>query len=330
MSTQFWGVEGIESEMEYGVAARHDREVTIKVDAEGPSTYSEIHSELDTWLKGAGGIEETGVVSSGAFSASFETKLIGRNLRRGPVRITEETAYENGEVTKIFWRCRVQYVRYRANVRQADDRPTGYTIGDDAYSFSTTGASRNVKFAIDVEDFDGNIPEAARKLVGWDGGDGDEQNIEGVDITIPSLQIVQRKYYSRANPFDSMANILDYVKDTVPYTGTINNDVFSGFAAGELIFRGIQNLEYVVDADEDDATEVTYVFEALPNRSGLEIPGVDANGDTTVWTLDKKGWNVISAPQKDVVVNGIVMPLAIGAVSQQVSPETNFNAIYPS
>ena len=166
-------------------------------------------------------------------------------------------------------------------------------------------------------------------LLDGTGGDGDEQNIEGVDITIPSLQIIQRKYFNRENPFDSMANILGYVKDTVLYTGTINNATFSGFAAGELIFRGIQSLEYVL-AEGDDATEVTYIFEALPNRTGLEIPGVDAEGNATTWTVNKKGWNVISAPQKDVVVNGIVMPLAIGAVSQQVSPESTFSEIYPS
>jgi hypothetical protein len=87
----------------------------------------------------------------------------------------------------------------------------------------------------------------------------------------------------------------------------------------------------VYDADGEEAAELTYHFNCIPNVSGLEITGWDPNnpGATTTFVIDKRGWEYVSTPTRTGEVSGIKIALPDSVYVQQLAEYTDFDDLYP-
>lgn len=91
-------------------------------------------------------------------------------------------------------------------------------------------------------------------------GVGRKNEVEGVDITIPELKLS----YSYQMPYSTLT--LAYVRILYELTGRVNNALWKGFAAGELLFLGAQ-----CEESTQGTSSVTYNFAASKNATNIAI-----------------------------------------------------------
>lgn len=165
---------------------------------------------------------------------------------------------------------------FTATYVQADRSDTEHRldVGDYTFSFDTTGGTATRTWSrgttaygpagVTVADYKGAI--------NYDG-----QNVNGCEIVIPMLRFSIRKR-------QTLASItLAYVRTLADLTGSVNNDTFLEFDAGELLFLGASGQQ-----GTDTDPEITYSFAASPNVTGLaigDIEGIAKKGHQFIWAF---------------------------------------------
>lgn len=192
-----------------------------------------------------------------------------------------------------------------------DSSYTQPSIDELDYSYNTTGGTSHVSYSIAtlgtagaaIRDFGGGI--------GWN-GDG----FDGVDIVTPhiefSIGVNWPKSFFTQNYRLALANA----------TGCINSAIWNGFAAGCVLFKGVQAQPKSFAVTQADGTELRdYYWRAVYQ--------FEANPPTTVTfagtTLTKRGFDYLwKLSEKVESSSGDVESQVVQVNVEQVYPEFNF------
>lgn len=179
-------------------------------------------------------------------------------------------------------------------------------IGEVRFSWDTTGGTIHITHSRETT---GKFAAAGINACDFKGAIGvNENNIEGVDIVVPSLQFT----LTFRAPF-ALVN-LDYVKTIHDLTGTTNDGPFFGFNESELLYIGGTG-----DESSTDSSITSHSFVGIPNESDIAV-----GSDITVTV--KKGheymW-VAYALEEDTVCNRTVKQ-PISAYTERVYRKANF------
>jgi hypothetical protein len=164
-------------------------------------------------------------------------------------------------------------------------------------SFDTGGATQHITQAIGSDDFpDGEQrfhsgAPAAPNMQGAIGVDGD--SVQGVDIVVPQLTWTET--------YDVPAQYVstDYVKTTSRMTGTVNDDEFRGFAAGEVLFLGASGSQQWDEEKGDGPWSLSYKFVAHPNYgAGKTLPALTIGN---IEDIEKDGHDYLWVRYEDAV-----------------------------
>lgn len=147
-------------------------------------------------------------------------------------------------------------------------------IGEYVFSFDSTGGTATRTWSRGTTRYAPSGETAAnfKGAINFDG-----ENVNGCEITIPSLKFSIRKRQPAATITAA------YVKLLADMTGSVNAAQFGPYAAGELLFLGASGQE----GTETDP-EVTYNFAASPNVTGLsigDITGISKKGHQYLWAF---------------------------------------------
>lgn len=174
---------------------------------------------------------------------------------------------------------------------------------ESVFSFDTGGGTTKIQRADVVDSAPVSLSLDPPDLGGAINYDG--ENVDGVDITIPALK------YSETHYFDDALVTLTYVKTLAQLTGSVNNDTFKGFDAGEVLFIGASGTK----RGRGD-WEITFNFELSSNLTSLDVGLAD--------TLDKKGWEYLWLYFKDTddtTANELVKTPHAGYVHEVYKPQ---------
>jgi len=140
---------------------------------------------------------------------------------------------------------------------------TPLVAGNTEFSFDTTGISWEITHSIQTKESVAapgkTAPDFSNGInVGNDGP-------AGVQLPLPGKMNFEEKHYladSQVTPA--------YKRNVMDLSFTVNNNYFKGFAAGEVLFKGVRGSKR-----EQNLWELNYFFSWFPNRTNLEIaPGI--------------------------------------------------------
>ena len=199
------------------------------------------------------------------------------------------TTIETSAVGHLLWQAEVQYT---AQLYQRH-RPS--------YSFNTSGTSQHVGTSISTRgasSINGQpVPNYGGAInVTANGG-------EGLDITVPNLT------YSETHRYTPSTVTAQYVATLASLTGTVNNQPFLGFAAGEMLFTGASG------SYNDYLVSITFNFEIQAN--------------SVVFGLAKAGWDFMWIKYDDVLdeAAGVTVKQPRAVYVEQVYPYGNFSLL---
>jgi len=157
--------------------------------------------------------------------------------------------------------------------------PAGAT-GESSFQFSTTGGQQRITQSLatvstGVPPTHDTTPDFARAINVTDGA------VEGVDITVPVYSFTETHYL----PESAVTGA--YKATVFRLTGRVNGATWRGFAAGEVLFLGVEG-----SRRGGGDWELSFKFAASPNVSGQVI------GDCS--PVDKEGWHLLWIRYEDV------------------------------
>ena len=161
------------------------------------------------------------------------------------------------------WDCTVQYI---APEYQPPE------VGESSFNFDTGGGTQHTTQSRETIASHAPPGKTAPDFKGAIGVTGD--SVEGVDITVPVYQFAETHFLPDA------AVTPAYKLTLFALTGRVNQAIWKGFAAGEVLFLGASGSRRGLGP-----WEITYRFAASPNVSDLTV------GEIT--GIDKKGWEYL-------------------------------------
>jgi hypothetical protein len=162
---------------------------------------------------------------------------------------------------------------FRVTVRYAISGGGGLRpeTGDIRESWTTGGGTAHIKTSKETVQQSSGAPDFKQAINVVDG------KIEGADVVDPQWALTLTRYIANADI--AAAESAGYAA-----TGTINDDEWRGFAAGEALLVDVTGQK----RSEGD-WEVTYRFSCRPNVSGGtiagEFTGVNYGGHSVIWVL---------------------------------------------
>jgi hypothetical protein len=115
-------------------------------------------------------------------------------------------------------------------------------------------------------------------FIGWNGKTGDDSEITGVDILVPTL----RESYTKNIKLSKLNN--SYRRKIAKLTGKINSKTFKGWDRGEVLFLGCS---FSAPEKTSEKVTVTFNFAIQPDEENAEIDGerFKKDGWTYAWTI---------------------------------------------
>jgi len=191
-------------------------------------------------------------------------------------------------------------------------------------SFDTTGGKQ--KITQQIYGTETKYPSTAPSMgnaINYNG-----QSVQGVDVIIPNL-VWQEQYEVPAITINAA-----YIRSVAAATGTVNNDVFRGFAAGEVLFSGCSGSQQWDSDAGYGSWQLTYKFVASPNAgAGQTLPAIMMGlpGEIISGGVEKKGheflWVLYEEKSESTTTGGDIVPSPSYAYVNKVYRETDFNAL---
>lgn len=160
----------------------------------------------------------------------------------------------------------------------------GPLSSEPSYTFDTSGGSQRIFFSRETISKTPAPGETAPENYGLIGVT--ENGVEGTDIIVPSAVFTET--HRKAN-----ADVTNAYKGTlIKMTGKVNNAIFRGFDAGELLFLGAYGSRRGIIGD----WEITFRWAASENQTNIGI------GTGPLITVPaKKGWEYLWVRFRDEV-----------------------------
>lgn len=171
-------------------------------------------------------------------------------------------------------------------------------------SFETGGATQHITQGLAENRYGTNAPNQQGAIA------VSSDSVNGVDIVVPQLNWTET--YDVPHRYVTT----DYVKTLHRLTGTVNDDTFRGFAAGEVLFLGGSGSQQWDEDKGDGPWSLSYKFAASPNAGAQQgtpaltigsISGIEKKGHEYLWILYENDVNedtLIKKPQA-VYVNQV-------------------------
>lgn len=187
---------------------------------------------------------------------------------------------------------------YEARLTWGNSSGTPLTMSDPVVSGTTIGGTEHITHGAHVADY----PAAAEPQ--FPGAiNVSENGVDGMDIPTRAYSFEETHLLADADFTTAYQQVLFALSNSV------NNGVFRGFQAGELRFAGVTWRS--IGSGAARQWEVTYKFEASPNRTGLEFGRVGGSGGVT--GVDKKGWEHVWLRCEEEVTGTIVNKKVVSA-----------------
>lgn len=156
------------------------------------------------------------------------------------------------------------------------------------FSFDTTGGQQNKTHAPLISRHWNSLAPAEAPTLG-NAINFHDRRPEGVEIVIPSLRFTITAYYEAS---DVTTN---FMKELSRKTGSVNNDAWLGFAAGEVLYHGGvgQGDIPLVSGQRVKPIAIAHQFEASENQASVSVSGINTGktaGGSTITAIAKKGW----------------------------------------
>ena len=177
------------------------------------------------------------------------------------------------------------------------------------YTFETGGSTQHITQSLATIARYAPSGSTAPDFQGAIGVNGD--SIDGVDVTVPVFNFTETR--RAAGSVVTAA----YKLALFNATGKVNNALFRGFAAGEVLFLGASGTKTGIDD-----WEIAYKFAASPNVTSLGIGG-------GITIDNKKGWEYLwvrFADAEDTTANALVKR-PVAAYVEQVYPTADFSTL---
>lgn len=183
-------------------------------------------------------------------------------------------------------------------------------VGESVYQFDTSGGTQHVTQGIATAGAYGTGPTGGAAGVNDFGGaiGVTDSDVEGVDITVPVFS------WSETHCIADEDITTVYRNTMANLTGTVNNAIFRGHAAGEVLFLGASGSKR-----GSDDWQITYRFAASPNRVGLTV------GDIT--GIAKGGWQYLWVRYETDTGGDQVVRRPLAAYVEQVYPSSDFSLL---
>lgn len=233
--------------------------------------------------------------------------------------------FEDMDITPIgggIWRCRAFYKSYVIASNPAvggaspppppPPAPAGTDPLGPEYSWDiSTGTEHITKSLATVQSVgvseggDIETPKNFGGAIGWVESTGE---VQGVDRVIPKGE------FSITKLFDYIT--LDYFNTLVSLVGSVNNNTFYSFDAGELLFLGASGQP----RDSGGKVAVTYKFAVAKNQASVEI-----TDELTI--TNKKGWEYIWVTYRTVKEGLLMVTRPKAAYLERIYPEKDFSQL---
>ncbi len=191
-----------------------------------------------------------------------------------------------------IWECAVRYSRKN----------------EPQFSFDTGGGTQHVAQSRNTVGSYAAPNETAPNFYGAIAVNDDQ--VGGTDITVPVYNFTETHFINSAFVTGAYKNALFLL------TGKVNNDLFKGFAKGELLFLGASGSKR---GTED--WEITFRFAGSPNVSGLSLGSISG--------IAKEGWHYLwvrFTDDEDTGSNTLIKK-PVAAYVEQVYEYGNFNQL---
>ena len=240
-------------------------------------------AELNYTIRGAADESEAGT----ALAAEAPTLYQGLWRRE---RQIEAVHVDTDNPTKNIFKAKVLY---------GPSDPSDFTT-----SFDTTGGSQHVtQSELTVNKYPAGAPDM-QGAIGFDG-----QRVNGTDIVIPSYA------FNETHPKPLAQVTAAYRHTLASLTGCVNNASFRGFAAGEVLFRGVSG--QLVTIENDKKWQLTFQFAASPNRANIPVG--------TITVAQKYGWDYLWVLYGENVDGGRLVQQPQAAYVERLYPFGSFS-----
>ena len=180
--------------------------------------------------------------------------------------------------------------RLKANYESPDainNPPVDYVFWDVDIA-TQTQKIYNIESPSDRTEYPSGSRFAGRTAINED----DEENIDGVDVLLPKIQLTARvlrkkKYWTTA-----------YQQTVYGLVAHVNDDSFMGFEAGEVMFMGCQKSD-----SGEDFVNLTFQFMVEKNVTAEMEVNVETEG--TEVSVEKQGWQYLWARIGRYMVEGV-------------------------
>lgn len=202
---------------------------------------------------------------------------------------------------------------------KSKQRPEGQPLENMVkWSFDTTGQTQRITVAKkEVARGERSQSYPAPDMLGAIGWDG--QQLQGVDVIIPSLKI------TATVPYKPSEVTKEWIANLARATGKTNSKKWQGFEIGELLYIGSTGTKEVPLANgvpQQKPFDVVHSFEASENQKPYTV------GPITI-EEGKKGWEYAWLRFEQVDdANSVVYPKPVHAYIDQVYDEFDFKNLF--
>ena len=174
------------------------------------------------------------------------------------------------------------------------------------FSFDTGGATMHLSQSLDT---DGIYPDDAPDYGGAIGYDG--ENVNGVDVVQPVMNFSETHYFKPSRVTTS------FKRTIARLTGTVNNDSFRGYDAGEVLFLGASGTRR--GTSSKSLWEITYRFSVSLTKEDFDV------GDISI--SRKSGWDYLWVRYADTPEDGEVLKKPSSAYVERVYERESFGSL---
>ncbi len=154
---------------------------------------------------------------------------------------------------------------------------------ESSFSFETGGGTQHITQSLGTRSYGESIGDTPLPAPDHQGAIGVTDNgVEGVDVIVPVYNFAETHYFPAAFVTPAYKATLAFL------TGRVNNAVFRGFEAGEVLFQG-------ASGNKRGAGDwaIDFRFAASPNVSGIQIGAIE--------NVVKYGWEYLWVQYEDRV-----------------------------
>lgn len=263
------------------VTVAEQRGVRLRASADQSSSYTAVYH-----LEGSNNLSTIASTLTAAIAATYVDPINLITMYQSLIEIRE--------LHEELWEATVEWVD-----KERYDSRAKLDVGSKRISFSTQGGTAHITTSLETvkayypdiaaqgPDADGNCWN--KKAIGLT----TEGDVQGVDIIVPAFKFEIQ--YRKANGTVTNA----YAKTVRDLTGTVNDDTFYGFDAGEVLFLGA-DIEQEIQGDPTG----TFHFLQMNNITGLtigDIASIAKKGHEYLWVMfehdvitddDSKKWRI--------------------------------------